>query len=78
MIKWLGAVSIAGREAHSLIHSGEYEGVQVQAEIRTPVISEMEFGEGKMTFYIVGDERTFKTEEELREAIEVDRNNLEV
>ena len=76
MIAWKLRSSFAGDREHSLLYRGEYKGHGVQMEIHTPVKKSKyyadlnRFGEPKTYFFIVNDDRGFKTEAELIAAIE--------
>ncbi len=73
LLNWKLELSISGA-IHRLLYRSEYKGRGVQMEIHTPVIDEvrMEFGEAKRYFFIDGDERQFRTQEEMMEALNAD------
>lgn len=73
MINWELMLHVSGSKYHSVLYRGGYMGKGVQCEIHTPVIDDMggykEFGEPERYFYIDGDEREFRRQEELIQAI---------
>ena len=69
MINWQLQMSMSGDKEHSLLYLGDYNGVVVQIEIHTPKRKNGAFGKEQRYFFIVDDKREFRTEEELREAI---------
>ncbi len=70
LIKWQLGTSLSGDKMHSLLYRGKYKDVGVQLEIHTPKRKNGTFGKEKHYFFINGDKREFRTEEELREAID--------
>ncbi len=68
-ILWKLEMSIGGEKQHSLLYRSEFLGKGIQLEIHTPVKANGEFGKARKTFFIDGDKREFKSEDEIREVI---------
>ena len=71
-INWKMIMHLATTKEHSLLYRADYKGKGVQREIHTPVKEHCKerFGKPKKYFFIDGDKREFKTEEELLKALE--------
>ncbi len=69
-LEWQCAMSLSAEHEHKLHYKSSYKGKSVQATIKTPVLDDGEFGEQEYYFYISGDPREFRTEEELKGAID--------
>lgn len=72
-IKWEMRTHVNGTEYHSLLYRAKFMQKGIQMEIYTPVTNNWggykEFGQAEVSFFIDGDEREFKTEEEMINAI---------
>lgn len=68
-INWCMVMHVNGRDMHSRLYRAEVMGRGVQMEIHTPVSKHGKFGKSRVYFFIDGDKREFRTEEELINAI---------
>lgn len=72
-IKWEMRTHVNGTEYHSLLYRAKFMQKGIQMEIHTPVTNHWgdhkKFGQAEVSFFIDGDEREFKTEEEMINAI---------
>lgn len=78
-ISWELQIHIAGEKHHSLLYDAEYKGKDVLMEIRTPIKAGYDyydpdrFGKAKVIYSADGIEAEFASEEELIEALEVEK-----
>lgn len=67
-IRWKMESHFAFTKQHSLLYRAEFYGLGIQMEVHTPV-KNGKFGEQRVYFFIDGDKREFKTEDELKAAV---------
>jgi hypothetical protein len=58
---------------HSLLYRSEYKGYGIQCEIHTHMKKNQRPGKSKFYYFIDGDPREFKSEEELIKAIDEEK-----
>ncbi|MFW9879627.1 MAG: hypothetical protein ACFFG0_41660 [Candidatus Thorarchaeota archaeon] len=72
-INWKMNSHYSADKEHGLLYRSEFMGKGIQCEIITPVKRNIggfkDFGKQKIYFFIDGDDREFKSEEELIDAI---------